>query len=323
MLPALLFSAQSAGQIFNLSPEIARAGTAARSIFGLHDEAPTIMVDEHRALPPAATKSCVSSPSTTSFEKIDGGTRKGRIDVQSVSLTYTGTSIKSRALVNVNLSILPGEFVTFVGASGAGKSSMVSLLERFYDPTEGRILIDGEDVRDRPASAHRRRLGLVPQEPDLFPGSVSYNISLGSGPDQTVTEERIREVCEQCNIHDFITSLPEGYDTECGPNGSKLSGGQKQRIALARALIRAPDILLLDEYTSALDAHSEKEIQEAIMEAAQQRTTIVVAHRLSTIQHADRIYVFDRGRVVEVGAHAELAGRGGIYASMVRAQTFA
>lgn len=316
VLPALLFSAQSAGQIFSLSPEMSRAGVAARSVFSLHDQKPTIMdefVLQGKSLD-SVTSSCPSEKSTS--------TSQGRIDFINASLCYASKPNRP-ALENINITVLLGEFVAFVGPSGAGKSTMISLLQRFYDPTAGSVHLDGEDIRKMPVSQHRGRIGLVPQDPDLFPGSISYNISLGAAPGQTVSEDDIHAICKKCGIHEFIMSLPEGYSTECGTNGSKLSGGQKQRVAVARALIRSPEVLLLDEYTSALDAHSEQQIKEAVDGAAMGRTTVVVAHRLSTVQHADRIYVFDRGKVLESGSHAELVAAGGLYAGMVKTQTLA
>jgi len=324
VLPAMLFSAQSAGQVFSLSPEISRAGSAARNVFALHDEKPKIMVEGVTANGKTSPSSAsVSSDSSCETVKRDQNlaAKKGLVELDSVTLSYSADS-HHIALRNINLTVEPGEFVAFVGPSGAGKSSMISLLERFYDPTTGRVLVNGKDIRNMPVLKHRDRLSLVPQEPDLFPGSISHNIKLGAAAGQTVTDQDVRTICERCGVDKFISSLPEGYSTECGPNGSKLSGGQKQRIAIARALIRAPEILLLDEYTSALDAHSEMDIKEAVAHAAEGRTTIVVAHRLSTVQDANRIFVFDQGQLVEVGNHAELAAKeGGVYASMVKAQT--
>lgn len=316
VLPALLFSAQSAGQIFSLSPEMSRAGVAARNVFGLHDQKPSI-VDGNCKQRNGTTNSDISG--LTLAEKPDACS-KGWIEFKNVSLCYPSKP-QHPALQNVNLSIKPGEFVALVGPSGAGKSTILSLFLRFYDPTTGGVQLDGQDIREVAVSHHRGRLGLVPQEPDLFPGSISYNIGLGAAPGQTVTQKDIEEICTKCGIHEFVMSLPEGYSTECGTNGSKLSGGQKQRIAVARALIRSPEVLLLDEYTSALDAHSEQQIKEAVDGASVGRTTIVVAHRLSTVQNADRIFVFDGGHVVEVGSHAELVAQGGLYSGMVKAQT--
>lgn len=327
VLPALLFSAQSAGQVFSLSPEISRAGTAARNVFALHDEKPTIMNEKDDRPPGKSTKSTdsVSTFNSMTSDKAEKPStyRKGQIELDSVVLKYSSTA-EHLALDGVSLSIKPGEFVALVGPSGAGKSSIVSLLQRFHDPTGGRVLVDGLDIRSISVQQHRAHLGLVPQEPDLFPGSITYNIKLGAAPGQLVTNDDVQAICTKCGIHDFIVSLPEGYNTECGTNGSKLSGGQKQRVAIARALVRHPDILLLDEYTSALDAHSEQEVKEAIAGASQGRTTIVVAHRLSTVQSADRIFVFDHGKLIETGTHSELATvQGGMYASMVKAQTLA
>ncbi|PNS17153.1 Leptomycin B resistance protein pmd1 [Sphaceloma murrayae] len=321
VLPALLFSAQSAGQVFSLSPEISRASIAARNVFTLHDEEPQIMSKASYGNIGHRSSESLSSVSSTKSEKaaLSKPSRKGSVWLQDVSLVYGGRK-DGTALRDINLTIAPGEMVAVVGPSGAGKSSFIALIERFYDASNGRLVIDGQDVRSIPVSKHRDRLGLVPQEPDLFPGSVLYNIRLGAVDGQTVTDEEIIAVCKECGIHEFIISLPEGYNTECGRNGSKLSGGQKQRIAIARALIRSPDILLLDEYTSALDAHSERDVKKAVENATRGRTTIVVAHRLSTVQHANRIIVLDHGKIAEIGSHGELVSRGGIYASMVAAQ---
>lgn len=299
---------------------MARAGVAARNVFALHDQQPSIMDKDSADGKSAATSDNSLSSSVSSGKS--PARNIGEIELVNVSLCYP-TKPNQPALQNINISIRPGEFVAFVGPSGAGKSTIISLLQRFYDPTTGSVRLDGEDIRKVPVSQHRKRLGLVPQDPDLFPGSISYNIGLGATPGQTVTEEDVYRVCKRCGIHDFIMSLPEGYSTECGTNGSKLSGGQKQRVAVCRALIRSPEVLLLDEYTSALDAHSEQQIKKAVDGAAEGRTTIVVAHRLSTVQNATRIYVFDDGKIQEVGSHDELVAAGKLYASMVKTQTLA
>lgn len=317
VLPALLFSAQSAGQVFSLSPEISKASIAARNVFRLYDEKPSIMIrpeDLAASTPGSSMLSFVSDKFGSGLDQL------GYIRMRDVSLTYADRK-RGHALDAIDLDIKPKETIAIVGASGAGKSSVVALLARFYDVSSGSITIDGEDIKHIPASKHRERIGLVPQDPDLFPGSISYNIRLGATAGQTVSEADIRFVCTECGIHDFITSLPEGYNTECGRNGSKLSGGQKQRIAIARALIRRPSILLLDEYISALDAHSELAVRKAVDSAARERTTVIVAHRLSTVQHADRIVVLDQGSIVEIGTHKELIAKEGLYASMAAAQT--
>lgn len=210
--------------------------------------------------------------------------------------------------------------MAFCGRSGAGKSSTMHIIERFYDPTFGMVFLDGRDIRKQAVQEHRARLGLVEQEPDLFPGSVKFNISLGAKPGTEVSEQDVMNVAKECGLHDFIMSLPEGYNTEVGAHGSKLSGGQRQRLAIARALIRDPEVLLLDEATSQLDANTERDIRTAIAAASSGRTTIMIAHRLASVQHVDRIFVFECGSIVEQGKHDELVALGGIYAAMVTAQ---
>lgn len=319
MLPALLFSAQASGQLFSLSPEIARAKAAATSVLRLLNHHPKILTDvsatdeKFSAMPTAHSLGSLASTSVP--EPVP------KFSFERVSLSYSGN--KSQAVLReVNISVPTGHTIALVGPSGAGKSSAIALMERFYDPSAGCVRLDGVDLRDLDLKRLRDRIGLVSQEPDLLPGSVAENIKLGAGSQQSVSDADVERACKQVGLHDFITSLPDGYNTDCGSNGSsKLSGGQRQRLALARALIRNPDILLLDEPTSALDAHSEAYVKEALAEAAEGRTTIIVAHRLASIQHADRIYVFDQGFVVEEGAHAELIGRGGLYASMAKAQS--
>ncbi|PVI01409.1 leptomycin B resistance protein pmd1 [Periconia macrospinosa] len=317
VLPALLFSAQSAGQLFSLAPEITRAKTAAQSIFTLHDEKPSIIKPSTDNLAAKESDSDVESPQTTTPSL--NQSNKGALEFRNVSLHYA-TRPDVAALQDVSFTIRPGEYVAFVGRSGAGKSSTVHLIERFFDPTAGQVLIDGQDIRQHDVQIHRARLGLVEQEPDLFPGSVKFNIGLGAKPGTTPTTDAIIRAAKKCELHDFIMSLPEGYDTEVGAHGNKLSGGQRQRLAIARALIRDPEILCLDEATSQLDANTEREIRNAIAVAAKGRTTIMIAHRLASVQYADRILVFEGGRIVEVGSHDELVRLGGLYAGMVAAQ---
>ncbi|KAF2145150.1 uncharacterized protein K452DRAFT_349438 [Aplosporella prunicola CBS 121167] len=311
VLPALLFSAQSAGQMFSLAPEITRAKSAARNVFKLHDEKPSIIVDH-------AASGNSTSPSSLGVTEKKTKIR-GVLEFRNVSLAYPSRP-DTLALKGIDVSIRSGEFVAFVGRSGAGKSSSISLIERFFDPIAGTVVMDGEDIRNTPVLAHRARIGLVEQEPNLFPGSVFYNVSLGARPGHEPSREEVEKVCKACAMHDFIMGLPEGYNTECGNNGSRLSGGQRQRLAIARALIRDPEILLLDEATSQLDAKSEKDVRNAIAAASTGRTTIMVAHRLASVQSADRIFVFDAGRIVEQGKHEELVALGGIYSGMVETQ---
>jgi ATP-binding cassette, subfamily B (MDR/TAP), member 1 len=312
VLPSLLFSAQATGQMFSLAPEITRAKSGARSVFNLHDQKPSIMAIE-TSTPPSEKPSLPPSPPS------EKATPKGTVEFRNVHLTYR-TRRGAPALNGISLTIPAGSTAAFVGRSGAGKTSCISLLTRFYDPTAGAVVVDAADIRAQPVAAHRARLALVPQDPDLFPGSLAFNVGLGAAPGVPATQPAIEAACARAGLHDFVASLPDGYATECGPGGAALSGGQRQRVAIARALLRDPEILLLDEATSQLDATSETEVRAAIAEASRGRTTIVVAHRLASVQSADRIFVFDAGRIVEEGTHVELVGKGGVYASMVEAQ---
>jgi len=216
-------------------------------------------------------------------------------------------------LHDVSFAVPAGGMLAVVGPSGAGKSTLARLLFRFYDVTGGRILIDGQDIAQVNQASLRRAIGIVPQDTVLFNDTVGYNIAYGrAGAAQADVEAAARGAA----IHDFIVSLPDGYDTKVGERGLKLSGGEKQRVAIARTLLKDPQLLILDEATSALDSRTESEIQETLGELAQRRTTVVIAHRLSTIVQADQILVMERGRVAERGTHGELVAKGGIYAEM-------
>ena len=229
--------------------------------------------------------------------------------VPNVSFSYQqGKEILSR----INLKAAPGEIVALVGPSGAGKTSLVNLIPRFYHPTSGEVLIDGQNIERVKASSLRRQIGLVPQDTILFGVSIRENISYGN---PGATEEEIGRR-KMANAHDFILQLPQGYDTLAGERGSKLSGGQKQRIAIARALLRDPKILILDEATSALDSEAERLVQEALEHLMKGRTTFIIAHRLSTVQCAHKIVVLADGKIVEEGTHHELLHKGGMYAKM-------
>ncbi|HWX49856.1 MAG TPA: ABC transporter ATP-binding protein [Roseomonas sp.] len=243
---------------------------------------------------------------------------RGRLEFEKVGFHYGG--LGDAALSGLSFSAAPGETVALVGPSGAGKSTALALLPRLYDATEGRILLDGADIQTVTLESLRAAIAYVGQEPVIFDDTVFANIVCGRpGASRAEVEEAARAAA----AHGFITALPQGYDTVLGPGGSRLSGGQRQRIALARALLRNPRVLLLDEATSALDAENEAAIGRALETLREGRTTLVVAHRLATVQQADRIVVMQEGRAIEQGRHAELMARDGLYARMVRTQAFA
>ncbi|HHW5504658.1 TPA: SAV1866 family putative multidrug efflux ABC transporter [Staphylococcus aureus] len=234
--------------------------------------------------------------------------KQGRIDIDHVSFQYNDN--EAPILKDINLSIEKGETVAFVGMSGGGKSTLINLIPRFYDVTSGQILIDGHNIKDFLTGSLRNQIGLVQQDNILFSDTVKENILLGR---PTATDEEVVEAAKMANAHDFIMNLPQGYDTEVGERGVKLSGGQKQRLSIARIFLNNPPILILDEATSALDLESESIIQEALDVLSKDRTTLIVAHRLSTITHADKIVVIENGHIVESGTHRELMSKQGAY----------
>ncbi|MFS4846870.1 SAV1866 family putative multidrug efflux ABC transporter [Staphylococcus aureus] len=234
--------------------------------------------------------------------------KQGRIDIDHVSFQYNDN--EAPILKDINLSIEKGETVAFVGMSGGGKSTLINLIPRFYDVTSGQILIDGHNIKDFLTGILRNQIGLVQQDNILFSDTVKENILLGR---PTATDEEVVEAAKMANAHDFIMNLPQGYDTEVGERGVKLSGGQKQRLSIARIFLNNPPILILDEATSALDLESESIIQEALDVLSKDRTTLIVAHRLSTITHADKIVVIENGHIVETGTHRELIAKQGAY----------
>ncbi|EHK21618.1 uncharacterized protein TRIVIDRAFT_192022 [Trichoderma virens Gv29-8] len=294
----VIYGAQAAGSVFSNAPDIGKAKNAAAELKNLFDRKPSIDV---------------WSKEGENIDKVAGS-----IEFRNVYFRYP-TRPTQPVLSGLNLTVKPGQFVALVGASGCGKSTTIALLERFYATLSGCIYVDGKDISQLNVNSYRSQLALVSQEPTLYQGTIRSNILLGSN-DLSVTEEQVIKVCKDANIYDFILSLPEGLDTLVGNKGTMLSGGQKQRVAIARALLRDPKILLLDEATSALDSESERVVQAALDAAARGRTTIAVAHRLSTIQKADVIYVFDQGRIVESGTHHQLIKQKGRYYELVNLQ---
>jgi ATP-binding cassette subfamily B protein len=242
------------------------------------------------------------------------GKIEGRVTFENVSFAYDGVNM---VLKNINLDVSPGETVAILGGTGSGKTTLINLIPRFYDVTEGRILIDGIDIRDVTVESLRRQIGIVTQETFLFSASLRDNIAYGN---PEATDHEIMEAAKAAHIHDFIMSLPDGYDTIIGERGVGLSGGQKQRVAIARALLMDARILLLDESTSSVDVETEMQIQQAFSRLLKDRTAFIIAQRLSTVRDADRVIVLDNGRIAEEGTHEELLQLGGIYTAIYNLQ---
>ncbi|MFN0192065.1 MAG: ABC transporter transmembrane domain-containing protein [Aestuariivirga sp.] len=288
--------ASSLGQLSEVWGETQLAAGAAERISELLDEQPAI------ASPPVPLP--LPSPP------------KGEVGFEDVSFAYAGRP-DAPVLHNVSFAVTPGETVAVVGPSGAGKTTIFALIERFYDPQKGRIMIDGLDVRQADLTELRRRIAVVPQDPVLFSGTIQDNIRFGR---PEASENEVAAAARAARVDEFAEKLPQAYGTAVGERGITLSGGQRQRIAIARAVLRDAPILLLDEATSALDAESEAFIQEALSSLTKNRTTLVIAHRLATVRNADRIVVLDGGRIAAIGKHAELMKKSPLYAKLAKLQ---
>jgi len=281
-------------ELAHMDEMLNRAATSAHRIFEILDTEPAIYSSAGSRQP---------------------DTLEGRIELRNVSFSYDGIR---KVLKNISTVIEPGRMIGLAGPSGGGKTTLVNLICRFYDALEGRILIDGVDVRDYHLPTLRRRIGVVLQEPFLFHGTVGENIAYGK-PD--ATPDDILAASRAANAHDFIVGFPDGYDTIVGERGQTLSGGERQRVSIARAILNNPTILILDEATSSVDTATEKLIQEALDRLTANRTTIAIAHRLSTLRKADRLIILKKGDVIQEGSHAELAeDEDGLYAKLLSMQ---
>ena len=309
ILIAMLVSAQLWSGMFALAPEFSRARLALKRVIGVVNIGSRVEVAKGA---PDASKlasdiEAAAEAKASRDPTAETGHGGSKVVFDNVSFAYPNRP-EASVLDRVSLTISPNQFCGLVGPSGAGKSTIMNIVQRLYEPTSGTVSIDDRDITKLPTS-FRDTIALVPQDPSLFDGSIRFNVGLGAPPGHEASDAEIEEACRIANIHDTIVALPDGYDTECGPNASRLSGGQKQRVAIARALVRKPRLLLLDESTSALDAASEAALQQGLERAARGTTVIAITHRLRTVQKADVILVVEGGQIVDSGRHSELMER--------------
>lgn len=302
---AMLLIISPLKHLADVNQPLQRGLIAAEMIFGLIDQPAEIQKDESSAIP------------------IENA--KGNIRFEHVGFSYANPDSESgddsrEVLRDISLSICPGEVIAFVGPSGSGKTTLVNLVPRFYSPSQGVIYLDDHPLEEYRLQDLRRQIGFVSQDVILFNDTIAANIAYGAVHADQIDRVKVAEAVQAANLTEMIRDLPQGVDTIIGDNGNRLSGGQRQRMAIARAVYKNSPILILDEATSALDSESERQVQEALELLMEGRTTLVIAHRLSTIENADRIVVLERGKMVEVGTHAELIHKGGLYASLHRLQ---
>ena len=315
VLPALLFSAQLSGQMFSLAPDISKAGVAAARVLDLIDIGPQKKLET------------INGPRLDDVESSHGTSERRLITNRGIAVTFNEVHFSYPArhhvpvLRGLSLEIPPGAFCALVGPSGAGKSTVIALIEKFYSPSSGSVEIDGINISKVDSVDFRDDIALVPQESVLFDGTVLFNLSLGARPGYEPSNEEIQVACKLANIHDAILFLPQGYETPCGSNGNQFSGGQMQRLSIARALLRKPRLLLLDESTSALDAESERFFEETLEKTARNCTVIAIAHRLHTIRKASCIFMIEDGKCVDRGTHVELVSRNKEYRENALHQT--
>ncbi len=316
-MPALLLGggylvlthAMDGGRLFSFIFVLTLLYQPFKSLIKVHNELQESVAGSQRVFEILDTKPLiVDRPTARRLEQIEQG-----ISFEKVSFAYDGALV----LNDVNLEVRAGEMIAVVGPSGAGKTTMLDLIPRFYDPNGGRLTIDGVDIRDFSLESLLDQIGIVTQEPFLFNTTIEENLRYGK---RDATTAELEAAARAANIHDTILALPEGYKTNVGERGVKFSGGQRQRLTIARAILNNPAILLLDEATSSLDSESERLVQDALERLMHGRTTFVIAHRFSTVLHADRILVLDRGRIVDIGTHQELVNRGGLYRKLYELQ---